>query len=566
MNIFRNTRKLKVIIFGIFFLLFFFLGEKVFADEASLIGRVYMVIDGETINLPGVVLYKEDNPGPGIELPHLCSPSSYPNEYWGVYAVSNTSQSSTNYFFRDGSPNTSQGVGASLNGRNLNVCPGVPGHEEPRCLGIRSGGNPYLSGDTGDTSCDNRCFDAFWHCGLSCGDGSPQYTLPYFPKTTYIGSSESGGSQISFAQYMAQNYPYIEFNPNDPKGGGTWAASCSSAGGGLTCSNGPSTWNFASNYFPTTAYAPGEWIRTSAPTNAGTVVANFRWIPQMVPPPPINCGDPCTTEGEACDDGTTCINSSGGLLCLGSDYADCDLQVHINNGCACPPPGQPAFNAEKEASIVCINDNTAARITYTITVRNVATVSGTITSVTDTYDSRFQASWVSNITPTPDSHTGNVITWNNNGAGWELAGGGSLTFTYDVTVPSEYFGTYDGDTFIPYQYRNFAIVETQTGQLPPLETVVEIMCLVPTGIFDQAVNAVVFALCLIILGLVGLRYQEQFGFIVDKGVLLGEKVPIFSGLSQVPRRVAQILRNSKLSKKQKFEIEAVDKVEKKKEE
>ena len=57
-----------------------------------------------------------------------------------------------------------------------------------------------------------------------------------------------------------------------------------------------------------------------------------------------------------------------------------------------------------------------------------------------------------------------MLTWNNGGAGYTLAGGASTTFTYVVTVPSEYFGTYDDDgDLTPYEYRNIAIVRPEVG-------------------------------------------------------------------------------------------------------
>jgi cysteine-rich repeat protein len=56
-------------------------------------------------------------------------------------------------------------------------------------------------------------------------------------------------------------------------------------------------------------------------------------------PPPASCGQQCTTPGSICSDGTVCQNTPAGMLCVGADVASCDILVHVNQGCSCPPPG-----------------------------------------------------------------------------------------------------------------------------------------------------------------------------------------------------------------------------------
>jgi hypothetical protein len=215
----------------------------------------------------------------------------------------------------------------------------------------------------------------------------------------------------------------------------------------------------------------------------------------------------------------------------------------------------PAFAAIKTSSITCINNNTAAQITYTIHVRNISDVVGVIEYVEDTYDSQFQSSWISNITPTPDSHSGNVIRWDNNDAGYTLAandgssgGDDEIEFSYVVTVPSAYFGTDD-----PIEYRNHAIVSPQDQDDITLETVSEITC-VPapeTGLFDNAIRNILIALLFIIIGGISLRIRDY---------TYKYFVPIESS---VRNPLKALLERRKLTKKERFEKRVVKEIEKK---
>jgi len=78
------------------------------------------------------------------------------------------------------------------------------------------------------------------------------------------------------------------------------------------------------------------------------------------------------------------------------------------------------------------------RVAYTVGVQNVNPTALSNLTVSDTLDSKVQTSWVSGITPSTGSITGTNIRW----AGVNLAGGGSASFTYVVTIPTANSGVY----------------------------------------------------------------------------------------------------------------------------
>lgn len=190
---------------------------------------------------------------------------------------------------------------------------------------------------------------------------------------------------------------------------------------------------------------------------------------------------------------------AGGLSDGGKGDVNCSLDLVVSE------EELPSFDAQKNASIVCINNDTAARINYSITVTNTSEITGTILSVEDEYDERINESWVSNILPTPDSHSGNTITWNNNGDGYVMEGGESIEFSYEVVVPEELFGE---------TLRN--VVTVTPEDLPPIirEKEVEITCLPDTGLFDNAVNSILVGLLMVVMGVAFIRFQDQFNSLV----------------------------------------------------
>lgn len=247
----------------------------------------------------------------------------------------------------------------------------------------------------------------------------------------------------------------------------------------------------------------GETCDTNEQCDGDGILSPGECRPPGDPDECTYCGDGVVQNGEVCDDGNSNDNDS------------------CNNNCQVPETttttsveGEPAYAAEKNAGIQCINNDTAAVITYTISVRNTSDVDGRIETVTDTYDTRMQSSWISNIDPPPDSHTGNVIEWNNGGSGYPLAAGQEIEFSYQVTVPSEYFGT-EEDPEVPYVYRNVAVISPEDSEDIRVEEEVMINC-VPTGIFDHAVSAALAALFLIMAGFVWIRYHQEVDVLYHK--------------------------------------------------
>jgi len=89
------------------------------------------------------------------------------------------------------------------------------------------------------------------------------------------------------------------------------------------------------------------------------------------------CGDTCTQDSD-CTDGTICRNAGSGLMCVGDDYQECDLQIHLANDCSCPE--EVDYNITVDC--LSISDTTIEEgQTVTITTRSVLD--------TETTDSRF---------------------------------------------------------------------------------------------------------------------------------------------------------------------------------
>lgn len=208
--------------------------------------------------------------------------------------------------------------------------------------------------------------------------------------------------------------------------------------------------------------------------------------------PTFTCGDTGCSAG-TCSDGTVCHNDICSRLCSDGSY------VHDKtNDCTCPTP---SFEVAKTSSQICVNEETALEVTYTITVTNVSSVSGKILSVADHYDDNIQATWISNINPTPDSHSNHIITWNNNGLGYTIAAGASVDFSYVVTIPTSAFGQ---------TFTNVVTVTPEEGSPITAEHQVEGSCVPPTGVFDSAVTSGLIALLLITIGGLMLRYEQYF--------------------------------------------------------
>ena len=239
---------------------------------------------------------------------------------------------------------------------------------------------------------------------------------------------------------------------------------------------------------------------------------------------------------------------------------------------------EPAYVAIKSSQVECINNNTAARITYTIHVRNVSGQEGTIEYIEDTYDSRFDSGWVANINPTPDSHSGNVIRWDNDDSGYSLApndgsegGEDEVEFTYEVTVPAADWGDYVGDGVELYTFINNAIIKPEEQDPIELKTAVRILCL-GTGFFDDAMTSILTGLFLVILGAVIYRFREYtykyMGPVEEASSYVG--LALRNSYSKSIQKTVVKLRKSfvkfkdkfKLSRKERFEKDTVERIDK----
>lgn len=213
----------------------------------------------------------------------------------------------------------------------------------------------------------------------------------------------------------------------------------------------------------------------------------------------------------------------------GKGHANCSLDLNVSDKVV------PAFDAEKDASIACINNDSAAQINYTIAVTNISDITGTILSIEDDYDDLIEEEWVSNIAPVPDSHSNNKITWNNNGDGYILEGGESLEFSYEVTVPKELFGEVINN-----------IVTVTPKELPPIikQKEVKITCLPPTGMFDNALKTTLLGLFMLLIGVLFLRFKEG----INELFIFAEKKLSFSGIAQErKKRKVREFENNTLS-------------------
>ncbi len=304
------------------------------------------------------------------------------------------------------------------------------------------------------------------------------------------------------------------------------------------------------------ALEEGERGPTTSPGDPGPT----HWISYTVP-------------DAAADSTEYCVSAQ---LANGDDPGQTGCSYCFNVG----DDEDPAFVAVKTSQVECIENNAAARITYIIHVRNVSDVAGTIEYVEDTYDSRFDSSWVSNIDPEADSHSGNVIRWDNADQGYNLAandsqqgGNDEVEFTYQVRVPSEYFGDYENGELVPYEYVNNAIVKPQGFEAIDLSTLVEIECassgggstpidgdLPSTGVFDNSMTSGLVALLFIVFG--GILVRSQSFSYKYFGPLDGKIKRFGSGVkSKISNLKEYLYEETHLTRNQRFERRSVKKTE-----
>ena len=288
------------------------------------------------------------------------------------------------------------------------------------------------------------------------------------------------------------------------------------------------------------------------------------------------CGDGTCNTGESCDGTKKCLPTTGtlasGICRTNCSYCgdgevdsseDCDDGNTVDddscsNTCE-TPAGTPAFSLTKTSVPTCSPDQTYATIKYTITAKNTSTTDGHIDYVQDTYDSRYQSTWLSAFNPTPDSHTGNVLKWDNDGAGYDIAAGQSKVFNYTVTLTREYWGTGTGNSFVPTEYTNTVILKPE--DLSPIQVIhkTHVECVPETGIFDNALGLALTGLLLVIAGAVVLRYREYTYKYLLPVENASKNIQFY--LTSFKKKLFDKLF---LSKKEQFEMETVRKAEKRK--
>jgi len=110
----------------------------------------------------------------------------------------------------------------------------------------------------------------------------------------------------------------------------------------------------------------------------------------------------------------------------------CTESITVNTS----TPQNPLFTLLKQSAPVCATNGDAI-ITYTITVTNVGPVSGTVTSVVDTYDATAASLGLNptNITPSFGTVGGGKVTWTGNVSALTFAPQESKQFTYQIRIP-----------------------------------------------------------------------------------------------------------------------------------
>lgn len=106
------------------------------------------------------------------------------------------------------------------------------------------------------------------------------------------------------------------------------------------------------------------------------------------------------------------------------------------------PSRNPDWSINKTGGSVCAPDNQSADATYNVEVSNLGNGEGTLTRIVDTLDDKVQDAWVTNIS-NGGTVSGGVITWELSVDDAVFAAGETKQFTYEVTIPTSGFGTYD---------------------------------------------------------------------------------------------------------------------------
>lgn len=194
------------------------------------------------------------------------------------------------------------------------------------------------------------------------------------------------------------------------------------------------------------------------------------------------CGDSCSSDSQ-CPNNHIC--SSG----------TCQLPFCAENPNSCTTDG---CTVTSDISIVktselssCSIDGNAV-INYKILVDNLGSDTETIDQVVDTFDSRISASQISSISNS-GVVSGNTITWD---GPFTVNSGGSLSFTYTITLTTEQIAVFDPEGGIQNVVSVTYGTDSRTFTL-----LTPLTCLPNTGIFDEPLGIMLVGLLLILSGI-----------------------------------------------------------------
>lgn len=134
-----------------------------------------------------------------------------------------------------------------------------------------------------------------------------------------------------------------------------------------------------------------------------------------------------------------------------------------------------------------------AQVIYTIKIKNIGTVAGSIDKIIDTLDSKVLASYITGTISSGGLFGSGSITWELEGADETFAADQEKSYTYTLVIPKTAFGT----------YTNTAAAYPTTGENFSDSTEVKVDCVqdIPqTGIFDSTVVKIATGIILLLLG------------------------------------------------------------------
>lgn len=192
------------------------------------------------------------------------------------------------------------------------------------------------------------------------------------------------------------------------------------------------------------------------------------------------CWDTGCTNGETCNDGTTCVNNR----CVNTECPD-------KPDCNCSD-----WSITKVGDPVCYEGKDIyAEVSYVIRVTNNSNTSQILESVVDTLDSKVDPSWLKqgSIQPPYGQIQGSRISWllaGSDEVNATFSAGESRQFSYAIRIPIDQFGVYE----------NVVIATPAYGEPVTADEELDIVCdvIIPeTGLFDSTLAKVGAGLLLI---------------------------------------------------------------------